>query len=344
MIIVLKIRGVRLAMIFFVILGLCSFTAIPEALGSSEVRVYSSRKEYLIKPLLNKFEKESKIKVKLLTGAEGPLIEKLKLQGKNPEADLLITVDAGNLWFAATQGILTPFDSKQLKNSVPTHLRDPQDLWFGLSIRARTIVYHTGRIKPAQLSTYENLGLEGFKGRLCLRTSKKVYNQSLVAMMIADLGEAKTEAVIKKWVANLAAPPFANDTQVIKGILAGRCDVGIVNTYYFGRLEKEKGPLKAALFWPNQKQSGVHVNISGAGIVRHAKNLTNAQRLLEWLAEPAAQKEFAELNLEYPVNAKVSAAPAVEKWGDFKQNLINVSKAGELQTKAMRLMERAQYH
>ncbi|MDX1380302.1 MAG: extracellular solute-binding protein, partial [Xanthomonadales bacterium] len=215
--------------------------------------------------------------------------------------------------------------------------------WFGLSVRARTLVYSTERVDPAELGGYPSLAGPGWRDRLCLRTSKKVYNQSLVAMLIAEHGEEATEAIVRGWVDNLAAPPFSNDTQLLEAIAAGQCDVGIANTYYFGRLQKDVADFPVRIFWPNQGGSGVHVNITGAGVTRHAKNPEGATQLLEWMASPAAQNLFADENMEYPVNPAVQADPLVAGWGDFEPNLINVRRAGELQADAVRLMDRAGY-
>jgi len=310
---------------------------------AEEVVVYSARNEHLIQPLFEAYTKETGVKVKFATDKEGPLMQRLKSEGANTEADMLITVDAGNLWQAANEGLLRPVESAVLEKNIPAHLQDPENRWFGLSVRARTIVYSTERVKDGELTTYEALGDPQFKNRLCLRTSKKVYNQSLVGMMIAEHGEKKAEGIVSAWVANLAAEPFSNDTQVMEAIAAGQCDMGIVNTYYFGRLQQKNPSIKLALFWPNQKGSGVHVNVSGAGVTKYAKNPEGAVKLLEWLSSEKAQNLFADVNMEYPVNPAVKSSPVVAAWGDFKQNLINVSRAGELQADATRLMDRAGY-
>ncbi|OGI49572.1 MAG: Fe(3+) ABC transporter substrate-binding protein [Candidatus Muproteobacteria bacterium RIFCSPHIGHO2_12_FULL_60_33] len=317
------------------------FTAT--AFAADELVVYSARNEQLIKPLFDAYTKETGTEIKFITDKEGPLLERLKAEGANTPADMLITVDAGNLWLAAKEGVLAGVNSKVLKANIPVHLRDPDNRWFGLSVRARTIVYSTVRVKPADLSTYEALGDAQWKGRLCLRTSKKVYNQSLVAMMIARQGEAKTEKIVKSWVANLATDVFPDDTQLMEAILAGQCDVGIVNTYYFGRLEKKQPGLPLALYWPNQKDRGVHVNVSGAGITAHAQHRAAAVKFLEWLSSEKAQNLFADENLEYPANPKVKPHASVAAWGQFKQDTINVSQAGSLQVKAVMLMDRAGY-
>jgi iron(III) transport system substrate-binding protein len=260
---------------------------------------------------------------------------------------MLLTVDAGNLWQASEEGLLRPIQSKTLEANVPAHLRDPGNEWFGLSVRARTLVYNTGKVKPADLSTYEDLASPKWKGRLCLRTSKKVYNQSLVAMMIHEYGEEKAEDIVRGWVGNLATSPFPDDTKAMEAVAAGQCDATLVNTYYFGRLMEKKPNLPLAIFWPNQnlknKAAGVHVNISGAGVTRHARNPAGAQKLIEWLSSDKAQNLFADVNLEYPVNPKVAPDKTVAAWGSFRQSLINVKEAGSLQTKAVRLMDRAGY-
>ncbi|MEZ4600983.1 MAG: extracellular solute-binding protein [Syntrophotaleaceae bacterium] len=316
---------------------------LPAAALAEEVVVYSARNEHLIRPLFDAYTAETGVKVTFITDKEGPLLQRLMAEGKNTRADMLITVDAGNLWQAAEKGLLQPVRSKVLEANIPDHLRDPENLWFGLSLRARTIVYSTERVNPGELSTYEALGDPRWNKRLLLRTSNKVYNQSLVAMLIAEHGEAKAEQIVRSWVKNLAAPPFSNDTQVMEAIVAGQGDVGLVNTYYFGRLKEDNPDLKLAQFWPNQKGSGVHVNVSGAGITRQAPNASGARKLLEWLSSEKAQSLFADANLEYPANPAVKTHPDVAAWGTFKQNPINVNNAGELQAEAIKLMDRAGY-
>ncbi len=311
--------------------------------SAAEVVVYSSRNEQLIKPLFDAYTQETGVQVKFITDKEGALLQRLKAEGQNTPEDMLITVDAGNLWEAAREELLKPVQSRVLSANVPAHLRDPGNQWFGLSVRARSIFYNNQKVKPADLSTYEDLGNAKWKGRVCLRSSKKVYNQSLVAMMIAEHGEAKTEQIVKSWVANLATEPFPDDTKMLEAIAAGQCDVGIANTYYFGRLMEKKAGLPLAIFWPNQQASGVHVNISGAGVVKYAKNEKEAVALLEWLSSAKAQNLFADVNMEYPVNPAIKSDPVVAAWGSFKQNPLNVAKAGELQAAAVRLMDRAGY-
>jgi iron(III) transport system substrate-binding protein len=310
---------------------------------AEEVVVYSSRKEHLIKPLFERFTADTGIKVTYLTDKAGPLIQRLVAEGRRTPADMLITVDAGNLWQATQKGVLAKTESEVLNANVPAELRDPQGHWYGLSKRARTIVYSTERVQPQEIVSYEDMASEKWKGRLCLRTSKKVYNQSLVATLIARHGEEKAEQVVRGWVDNLAVAPFSNDTKTMEGILAGQCDLGVVNTYYFGRLQKKDPAIKLALAWPNQDGSGVHVNVSGAGITKHAKHPEAARKLLEWLSSETAQGDFAGLNMEYPVNPKVESTELVKSWGEFKGDSLNVSEAGRLQADAIKLMDRAGY-
>jgi iron(III) transport system substrate-binding protein len=311
--------------------------------AADEVVVYSARNEQLIKPLFDAYTASTGTQITYITDKEGPLLARLGAEGANTRADMLITVDAGNLWQAAESGVLAKVDSETLKRNIPAHLRDPGDRWFGLSVRARTIVYSTERVKPSELGTYEALAEPQWKGRLCLRTSKKVYNQSLVATMIARHGEARTEEIVRGWVANLAAPVFSNDTKVMEAIAAGQCDVGIVNTYYFGRLQKRRPDIPLALFWPNQDGAGVHVNVSGAGVTAHARHREAAVKFLEWLSSTEAQHLFADSNMEYPANPAVESSPVVAAWGEFKHDTLNVAEAGRLQSAAIALMDRAGY-
>lgn len=312
--------------------------------GESElITVYSSRKEHLIKPLFETFTDDTGIDIQYITDKAGPLIARLQAEGRSTRADMLMTVDAGTLWKASREGLLRPIQSAALEHSVPNHLRSPNNDWFGLSVRARTIVYASERVRPQQLSTYEALADDQWRGRLCLRTAKKIYNQSLIATMIDNLGMARAEAVVKGWVDNLATPPHAKDSQAMEAVIAGQCDITLVNTYYVARLLDKKPDAKLAIFWPNQKDRGVHVNISGAGITRHAKNPAAAQKLLEWLADEKAQAVFAALNREYPVNPAVKPSATVAAWGAFKEDKINVAAAGRLQADAVKLMDRVGY-
>lgn len=307
------------------------------------VTVYSARNEQLIKPLFDAYTKETGVEVKLLTDKEGPIMARLQAEGANTPADMLLTVDAGNLWQASNLGLLKTVKSETLDKNIPAHLRDSKGQWYGLSVRARTIFFNPDLVKADSLSTYEDLADPKWKGKLCLRTSKKVYNQSLVAMLIAQHGEAKTEQIVRGWVANLATDVFPDDTKLLQAIAAGQCPVGIANTYYFGRIVDKDPKFNARLFWANQKSEGVHINVSGAGVTRYAKNEAGAVKLMEWLSSTKAQNMYADKDMEFPVNPAVKPDQLVASWGPFKANMINVTKAGELQAQAVKLMDRAGY-
>lgn len=310
-----------------------------QAVINDSITVYSSRKEHLIRPLFEAFTQDTGIQVQYLTGKGEALTERLKLEGKNTPADMFMTVDAGNLWYAGSQGLFQKVKTPVLINNIPTHLRDPAGLWTGLSVRARTIVYHTKRVDSADLSTYADLAGEQWQGKLCLRTSKKIYTKSLVASLIYHHGIQTTGEIIKGWVKNLAATPNAKDSRVMSAILAGQCNVGLVNTYYYGRLldKSPNAPLK--LFWANQQTTGVHVNISGAGVTQYAPNPKGAIRLLEWLSGAKAQAIYGALNKEYPANPNIPPDALVSTWGKFKQDKMNLSQTGILQAKAVKLMQ-----
>lgn len=334
--------GLVFALVGFSVLG-CSRSGEPEQAAKPVVTVYSERKEHLIKPMFDRYTEKTGVEVRYITDGAGPLISRLENERDSTPADILITVDAGNLWIAEQKDLLRPIDSPALQANIPEHLRAPDNTWFGLSARARTIVYSTERVDPKNLSTYEALADPQWEGRLCLRTSKKVYNQSLIATMIKTLGEEPTRAIVEGWVENLATAPYSNDTLAIEAVIAGQCDLTVVNTYYLGRMLKENPDLPVKIFWPNQDGRGVHVNISGAGITKHAKHPEAAQALLEWLSSEDAQYQFAELNMEYPANPKVDEAPLVASWGEFKKDLVNLEAAGRLQANAVKLMDVAGY-
>ena len=281
----------------------------------------------------------------MVTGNIDELLERLKKEGKDSPADVLITVDAGSLWRATQADLFQPINSDILTKNIPSHLRDPNNHWFGLSKRARTIVYSTRRVRPSELSTYEDLALPKWKNKLCLRTSEKVYNQSLVAMMIKKHGVEVTEDIIKGWVQNLADKPYNKDTEVITAISEGKCAVGIVNHYYLAKMLKISPKMPVGLFWPNQgeNEGGVYVDISGAGVMKYAKNKALAVKFLNWLSSEKAQSLFAETNMEYPVNPNVEPNSIVQAWGDFRQNSDNIGQSGKNQSTAIDLMHRANY-
>jgi len=321
---------------------MCSVTQIQAASGD-DITVYSSRKEHLIQPLFEQFTKQTGIEVNYLTGSGGDLIERLKLEGSNTPADMFMTVDAGDLWYAGTQNIFQSVNTETIKSNIPSYLRDPKGLWTGLSVRARTIVYSKERVNPSQLSTYSNLASSNWNKKLCLRTSKKIYTKSLVASIIHNQGEEKASQVISGWVNNLAAVPNAKDSHVMNAIIAGQCDVGLVNTYYYGQLIEKTPDAPVKLFWANQETTGVHVNVSGAGVTKHASNPSGATQLLEWLSSAEAQAIYGSLNKEYPANQNIDSDEIVSSWGSFTQDKMNLSIAGILQADAVKLMQRLGY-
>lgn len=328
-------------------MGLVGVATLAQAAQPQAVTVYSSRIEALLKPTLDEYTKQTGVKINLLTDRGGSLSERLAAEGASSPADVLITVDVGNLWSAAERGLLQKIDSPTLNANVPANFRDAGSRWWGLSQRERTIFYSADRVKPEQLSTYEDLADPKWKGKLCLRTSKQAYTQSLVAMLIAKHGVEKAEAITKGWVANLAGDVFTNDNSLLKAIAAGQCDVGIANTYYFGRiLAKEPDFNKQVkLFWANQgkDEGGTHVNLSGAGVVKHAKNPEGARKLLEWLSSAKVQTAYTHGTYESPINKQAEADPIVKAWGKFTPSSLNAGDIGSHQAEAIKLLDRVGY-
>jgi iron(III) transport system substrate-binding protein len=315
-------------------------TTIP-APAAEEVVVYSAR-HYGQEAAFEAFTKKTGIQVRVFNGNTGELFERLKAEGDKTAADVLLTVDAGNLWNAARAGLLARVDSPELERNIPAHLRDPESRWFGLTVRARTIVYARDRVKPAELSTYEALGDPKWKGRLCLRTSGYIYNQSLLATMIRRHGEPRVEEIVRRWVAN--TPTLINsDTKIVEAVAAGQCDVGVVNHYYLARLVAKNASYPVGIFWANQQTTGTHVNVSGAGLTAHAKHRASAVKFLEYLSSAEAQQLFADLSFEYPANPQAAVNPLVVKFGTFKQDDVNIAAAGEFQATATRLADRVGY-
>ena len=313
------------------------------AKDSSELTVYTSRQPQLIEPIVEQFTNETGIKVNLLSGNAQELMERIDIEGEDSPADIFMTVDAGVLWQAAERDILAKINSEILNKNIPAHLRDSKNEWFGLSKRARTIVFSSDQFKDNDFSTYEDLADPKWKGKLCLRTSKKVYNRSLIASMIDAYGFDKSKEVVSGWVSNLATEVFSNDTNALKAVSSGQCGVTIVNTYYLARLLDNPEYNNLNLFWANQSDRGVHVNISGAGVVKTSKNKKNAVLLLEYLSSNKAQDFYASANKEYPVLIGAKIDESIENWGSFSEHTINVSKLGSLQKEAVFLAQEVGY-
>ncbi|MGH7471213.1 MAG: extracellular solute-binding protein [Longimicrobiales bacterium] len=323
---------------------LVATTAVPALLTAQEnvVMVYSSRSHYGSEPVFEAFTKATGIEVKFFNGNNNEVLERLKAEGAQSPADVFLAVDAGNLWLATQAGLLQPVQSAELARNIPAHLREPQGQWYAIAMRARTIVYSTERVKPAELSTYEALGDAKWKGRLCLRTSSAVYNQSLLASFIAIHGEAGAERIVKRWVAN-EPRLFTGDTQLLEAIAAGQCDVGITNHYYLARLLAQKPDVPVAVFWADQQGTGTHVNVSGAGVVKNAKHRANAIKLLEYLSRPESQVVLAAGSFEFPANPAASVQEILQKFGTFKPQKVGAAAAGQYQAAAVKLADRAGY-
>lgn len=320
----------------------------PVVRADSVVNVYSARKEALIKPLLDKFSAQTGTDTRLVTAEAGPLLERLRREGRNSPADLFITVDAGRLHQAKVAGLLQPVESAALEAAVPAAYRDPQGLWFGLSLRARPIMYATDRVNPDQLSSYLDLADPKWRGRICIRSSSNIYNQSLVASMIAAHGQEATLEWLTGLVKNFARKPAGGDRDQIRAAAAGECDIAIANTYYLARMRNaeagsaDREAAKAvAVLWPNQGGRGVHVNVSGAGVTNAAPNRDNAIRLLEFLVTDEAQGWYARVNNEYPVKQGVPWSSAVREMGRFKADDLNLALLGSNNALAVKLMDQA---
>lgn len=313
------------------------------SLTAAEVNVYSHRHYPSDEQLFKQFTAKTGIKINLIKASSDELISRLEKEGKNSPADVLITVDAARLHIAKTKDLLTPLKSKILETNVPAHLRDKQGYWYALTKRARVLVYNKEMIKPSQLSTYEALATAPFKGKVLVQSSNNTYNQSLLAGLIVHNGEAKARVWAKGIVENMARKPSGKDVDQIRAVAAGIGDVAIVNTYYLGQLldsdrpsDKAVGEM-VAVYFPNQKSTGTHINVSGAGITASSKNRAEAQKFIEFLSSPEAQSVFAEVNFEYPVNPKVKPSKLLASWGKFKEDNIELSKLGENNAKAVKI-------
>ncbi len=320
-------------------------TTTPPA-AAEEVNIYSSRHYDTDEQLYAEFTKETGIEVNLIEGDADQLIERIKAEGRNSPADLLITVDAGRLWRAEQAGILRPVSSPVLDERVPASLRHPEGLWFGVSRRVRFIIYAKDRVEPDAIQTYEELADPQWQGRVCMRSSTNVYNQSLVASMVEADGLEQAERWAEGLVANFARPPQGADTDQIKAVAAGECDVAVVNHYYLVRLTQSDDEDDRALaarigvVFPNQADRGAHANISGAGVTVNAPDKANAIRFLEYLTTEPAQVYFSQGNYEFPAVPGVALEPALASLGDFKSDQVNASKYGQNNADAVKLMDR----
>ena len=315
--------------------------------SAEEVNLYSARKEVLMKPLLDAFTSETGIKVNIISGKADALLTRIKREGINSPADVLLTTDAGRLHRAKLAGIFSPLSSEVLDSNVPAQYQDNDKQWVGLSIRARPIMV-TESAPKVEIKSYQDLSNSALEKQICVRSSGNIYNQSLVASSISAIGEAETEAWAKSVVANFARKPQGGDRDQIRAAAAGQCSIVIANTYYLANMlgntdnaDDFKSASKMSVIWPNQDGRGVHVNVSGAGILKTGKNQENAVKLLEFLVSDTAQKIYADVNFEYPVKADIELHPILKSWGEFKADTIKLSELGENNASAVQLMDRA---
>jgi len=310
-----------------------------------EVTVYTHRHYSSDQDLFRAFQDETGIRVNVVNASADELIQKMIMEGEQSPADVLITVDAGRLERATSHDLLQPIESDILDEIIPSHLKDQQNRWYGLTKRGRVIVYSKERVSPDELSTYEDLASDKWEGRILIRSSGSVYNQSLLASIIAHDGEDAAKQWASAIVANMARRPKGADRDQVKALVAGEGDIAIVNTYYLGKMLHSADPeevnvaQQVELFFPNQDGRGTHINISGAGVAKYAPNKENAIRFVEFLASEKAQEIFAHENFEYPVNAKVRPADQLVEWGEFKEDTLNLSLLGENNKKAVLIFD-----
>jgi iron(III) transport system substrate-binding protein len=311
--------------------------------SSGVVNIYTAR-HYGVEKVFEEFTRETGISVRFTTGSDAILRERIKAEGKYTPADMYIAVDAGNLWLAAQDGLLSPVESTVLANNLPQNLRDQENRWFGLTKRVRIIMYHPDRVRPDELSTYEALADSKWSGRLVMRPATHAYTQSLVSSLIAAYGRERAGEIVRGWVAN-SPKLIDSDTRILETLAAGGGDVAITNHYYLGRLLEANPNFPVRVFWAHQGEGerGAHVNISGAGITAHAPNRDNAILLLEWLTSPRGQKLFADSNHEFPANPTVTPHPIIAGFGDFIADPIDMGEYGRLQVEAIKLLDEAGY-
>lgn len=318
----------------------------PASASGGEVNLYTARHYEADDELFAAFTEATGIQVNVVEGAAPELIERIKREGASTPADLFITVDGGILNTAKTEGLLQPVASETVLSQVPAELRDPDNEWIGLSTRARIIAYAKDRVDPSELSTYEELATERWKGKLLVRSSTHLYNQSLLASLIAINGEAEAEAWAAGIAANMARDPEGGDRDQAKGVVAGLADVAIMNSYYVGQMSVSADPEEVkvfeqiGVFFPNQETTGTHINISGIGLVKHSKNKDNAVRLIEFLTAPEAQALISEGNFEFPVNPETALPELLQSWGTFKTQEANFAAYGEFNPKAVEIMNK----
>ncbi len=314
--------------------------------AAEEVNIYSYRQPFLIKPFLDAFTKKTRIRVNVVFVSQG-MVKKIESEGPNTKADGILTVDISRLKAHADAGLMQPVKSAVIEKNIPAHLRDPDGLWIGLTKRVRVIAVAKGRIKPGTIKNYEDLADPKYKGRICTRAGSHVYNRALLASMIAAHGEEAAEEWARGLVANLARKPQGNDRAQVKAVKEGVCDIALINNYYYGFMKfNQKNPEQQVwadsvyLVFPNQDNRGTHVNISGGGITKYAKNKENMLKLLEFLSDDYAQHKYAAENYEYPANPAVPIDAEIASWGEFKGDTLSLKKVADLTPTAQRIIDR----
>jgi len=314
---------------------------------ADEVNIYSAREENLIKPILDLYAERTGTTINLVTGGADELTQRLELEGANTPADLLLTVDVGRLYRAKAAGLLQSVESEVLSSVIPAKYRDSEGEWFGVSLRSRVVIYDKEAVQPSDLSTYADLADPKWAGKICVRSSSNIYNQSLVASMISHNGVEATEAWAQGFVANFGRPPQGGDRDQISAVAVGQCQLAISNTYYLagmlqsGDADERAAAESVAVFFPDQNGNGAHVNVSGAAVTKAAKNRDAAIKLIEFLVSEEAQAWYAETNNEYPVRADVPPSELLQSWGSFKADDIALDELGIHNAEAVRLMDRA---
>lgn len=321
----------------------CGDSATPK----QEVNVYTHRHYKADDELFTKFTEETGIKVNIVNASADELIQRLETEGEDSNADILITVDAGRLYRAQSKNLLQPVKSEILEANIAPEFREKEGYWYGMTYRARIIAYAKDRVNPEDIKTYEDLTDPKWKGKIVIRSSENVYNQSLLASIILADGEEKAKEWAEGVVANMARNPKGSDRDQVKAVASGEADIAVVNTYYIGLLindeneEERKAGESVGIIFPNQDGRGTHVNVSGIGVTKYAPNKENAIKLMEFLSEKDAQQTLANLNYEYPINSKATKAAILKSWGDFKADDVELYKLGEYNSKAVMIFDEA---
>ena len=329
------------------IVFLISFLILPAIAIGAELNIYSHRQPFLINPFLKAFTEKTGIKTNVVYSTKG-LAQRLKAEGKNSPADVILTVDIGRLQIYSDLKLLAEINSDKLNKNIPTHLKSPDNTWFGLSKRSRIIVVSKSRVKLSSISRIEDLASPTWRNRICTRPGSHVYNRALMASMIAAHGVDKATEWAEGLVQNLARRPQGNDRAQVKAIYEGQCDIALINNYYFGKLKYSEDSKQRdwanelSLIFPNQglNDRGAHINISGGGVAKYSKNKDEAIKLLEFLSEETSQKLYGKINFEYPVNPRVAPTQILRSWGEFREDQLPIQKIAEFGREAQKIIDK----